>query len=243
MAGRDEILRQRAPERRQSQLAELRQAWIKEYPLQDVASPASRPAESQPAARVPSQVELDQVQRRVLELSGDRADGARESLAGLGPDLALVLETLVDERELHLPQAIYRDLLRKQGDDFEALDALDSTSVEERRRAASRLARLAAENPLRPLVVARISELGCKESDVVVCRTLIAAVEGDRSSEAVQLLSAAASHPSAEIRRLAIEQLGRQPRPEQTPVFMPALQDDDVLPWCEQPFMPWETQG
>ncbi len=139
------------PERRQEQLAEIRQAWSKDYPLLDPTIAAVRVPENAPVMREPLKAELDQAERWVLELSGDRADAARASLTGLGPELLPVLETLASDRALPLPQAVYRDLLRKQAPEFEALDGLDSTSVDERRCAASHLARLAAEAPLRPL--------------------------------------------------------------------------------------------
>ena len=79
-------------------------------------------------------------------------------------------------------------------------------------------------------MIVRLSELGCKESDALVCRTLIAAVEGDYSPQTVQLLSAAASHPSADLRRMAIEQLWAiTPQKAQgADLFAGALADEDV---------------
>jgi HEAT repeat protein len=216
------------PERRQEQLVELREIWGKEHPLLNAATPATQVAEQKPVVHEPSQSQLDQAQRWVLELSSDRSDEARENLAGLGPELVPVLEKLAIDRQLLLLPVVYRDVLRKRGPEFEALDSLDSTNVEERRRGASRLARLASEAQLRPLVVLRLSELGCKEPDALVCRTLIAAVEGDHGPQAVQLLSATASHPSDDIRRLAIEQLGQLPQPAQVPILLPALKDEDM---------------
>ena len=116
------------------------------------------------------------------------------------------------------------------------LDGLDSTNVDERRRAASQLALTGCRARVRPLVVVRLSELGYKESDALVCRTLIVAIEEDHGPQAVQLLSAAASHPSHDIRRLAIEQLGQHPASSsQLPDhLLPALSDEDICA-CNEP--------
>jgi HEAT repeat protein len=108
---------------------------------------------------------------------------------------------------------------------FEALDRLRSEDVEERRRAAGRIAALAADEPLGRLAVARLADLMVKEPDRLVLWSVLQAIATDGSEPANRLARAAIGHPSPEVRRRACEHLAAHPDPRHVEVLLPVLED------------------
>jgi HEAT repeat protein len=148
------------------------------------------------------------------------------AVAEYGPGLIDALEELVFDRQELLPEAIYREVLPLYGSAFAALDAMDSIDVLERRRAAGRLAGLAAGRPLGRLAVFRLAQLAVAEPDALVWQGVLTAVSGDGSEPSIRLAYSAISHPSAEVRRRACEHLAAHPDAGHAKVLVPALEDE-----------------
>ena len=108
---------------------------------------------------------------------------------------------------------------------FEALDRLRSKDVEERRRAAGRIAILAADEPLGRLAIARLADLMAKEPDRLVWWSVLQAIATDGSEPANRLARAAIGHPSPEVRRRACEHMAAHPNPRHVEVLLPVLED------------------
>ncbi|HEV3344462.1 MAG TPA: HEAT repeat domain-containing protein [Pirellulales bacterium] len=215
-------------ERRAEVLARLRTQWAEDHagaaPLVGSAEVTASVAPPEGAERV------QRVARIVSRLqsapaAGDEATAALRELTQFGPDLPAVLDRLVDERNMVLPDAVYRQVLPKWGGAFDALDRLQSSDVHERRRATNSLAALAAREPLSGLALARLSELGASERDTLVLAGLFQAVASDGREPAVRLAYAGLGHRSAEVRRLAADYLAAYPAPEHVRVLLPALED------------------
>jgi HEAT repeat protein len=225
------------PDRRREAIAVLEAQWTNEFgPLDRVVlagasspyatnvGPIAAPIASGPPPLTPER--LDRLQLLVAEAA--RPDSNVVSLDTFGPDVVDGLERLVVERGAVLPEVVYKQILPPKDGAFAALERLTSSDVNDRRRAADRLAETAATAPLRPLVVARIVELGIKESDAIVWHGLFAALQDDGGPTAVGLALAGLSHPSPEVRRMACEHLGRSPRPQHAALLIRALGDPHV---------------
>lgn len=216
-------------ERRAEQLALLTRTWRKEHGTRSDGAAATEA--SSPERRSFGAGELERIETLVERYAGDnpeRAVEARDELLTLGPGLADACELLVIDRQRHLPDRVYRELLPGVGRDFEALARLTSTNVDERRRAATLLEKIAASAPLRPLAIARASELGVKEADPLVCLWLIRSLGPERSAEASEMLYAAATHRSADVRLLACQKLSEHPQPGDAAILLPALDDENI---------------
>lgn len=231
------------PDRREQIVADLDRQWTAEFGAIDRAALAAaisangevRPAsagrsesETSPAgSRRPLTTErLDRLQQMLAE--AEQGDVAAVSLDSFGPDVVDALERVVLDRGAVLPEFVYHQVLPPKGTEFAALEQLASSEVQLRRRAADRLAEFARSSPLRPLAVARVVELGVKESDGLVWSGLFAALATDASERSAALAYAGLSHPSPEVRRMSCEHLGRSPRPEHAPTLLAALADPHV---------------
>lgn len=218
-------------DRRAQVLARLLSRWTEEHGIEAPeslrlegvakvagASPRGGPERVEDAARIVRRLQI------ARPGGGAAADALRE-LAALGPDLPVVLERLVDEQQLVLAEAVYREVLPRYGGAFAALERLSSSDVHERRRAANRLAELAAREPLNLLALGRLSKLGAAESDSLVWSALFQAVAHDAREPALRLAYAGLGHNSAEVRRLAADYLAAHPSPEHVGMLLPTLAD------------------
>ncbi|MBA4016321.1 MAG: hypothetical protein C0483_03955 [Pirellula sp.] len=217
------------PLERREQIADMLAArWGVEFGAFDpvaLAAAATGPAPSQ-AATIPPE-RLDQIQQM---LSAAERGGPLDlpALEALGPSAVDVLERLLVERNVALPDAVYRKFLPSRSSEFAALEMLTSTDVNDRRHAADRLAELAKETPPRPLVTARIAQLGVVEDDGLVWRGLTEAVKSDTTEASTTLALAGLSHSSPEVRRMSCELLGRRPQPQHLAVLLTATGDPHV---------------
>ena len=217
-------------DRRDAAAAALEARWVAQFgPLDRAALAGVASAAAPPAALGFTPAQLDDLQRRLESV--ERSPGGAAGFAPLetfGPALVDALERLVVERNARLPENVWRQVLPAKSPTLAALEQLTSPDVHERRRAADRLAAAAREAPLRPLVVARLVELGVRETDGLVCRGLFEALAGDGGETAVALALAGLGHESPEVRRLACEHLGRHPDPRRAPLLVAALADPHV---------------
>lgn len=222
-------------DRRESSVADLEAAWDRDFGATNhTAIMAASQGPPPSTALALSTEQLDRLQRVVDDISrqanqaGPLPAGATNVIDSFGPDAVDALERLLLERGTVIPEAVYRQTLTSKGPAFAALDALSAADVNDRRQAADRLAALADEAPLRPLVVARITQLCRQETDGLVWRGVFLAVAGDVSGLSGELAIAGLSHPSPEVRRMACEHLGKRPDPRNSAPLMLALGDPHV---------------
>ena len=154
------------------------------------------------------------------------------ALAEFGPGLVEALEQLVFDRKQLLPEAVYRDVLPRYGPVFAALDRLNASATDQRRRAAAALVELAEGRPLGRLATARLAQLAAGEEDQLVWQSVLTAVAGDPSEPAMRLATAAIGHPSPEVRRRACQHLAAHPHPSHARVLLPALEDRNLSVVC-----------
>lgn len=215
-------------ERRAEVLASLTRAWREQAGPSD-ANPV---AETSPASgdAPPSSQRVEAAESLLAVLREAPADSAaatqaRRGLRDFGPDLPAVLAQLVTQQEVALPEMVYRDVLPRFGDEFIELERLGSADVQQRRRAAMRLADRARRLPLPPLALVRLAEIGAREPDALVWSSMLRSVADDASEPSVRLAYAGLGHTSPEVRRLAVEHLAAHPAPAHARMLLPALED------------------
>jgi HEAT repeat protein len=215
-------------ERRAEMLATLERRWHQEHSASPASlampSTAARLEESPGPERLALAVQI--IERlRGSPPTGEQAEQAINELQQFGPDLPAVVEVLVCQRDLALPENVYRQVLPRFGESFADLDRLASPDTQQRRRAAGHLAAGVMREPLSYLAVARLADIGAREADVLVWHGMMRAVERDAREPAVRLAYAGLGHDSGEVRRLAAEHLARHPAAEHVRLLLPALHD------------------
>lgn len=214
--------------RRAELLATLEARWNQEHgapPVSPAVPTSAAGQEDAPSAERLLLAEQLIERLRTAPAAGPAAAQAIADLQQFGPDLPHVLETLAGQRDLVLPDSVYREVLPSFGQGFAELDRLASLDTSQRRRAAGQLAAKAAHEPLSFLAAARLAELGISEADVLVWHSMMRAVESDAREPAVRLAYAGLGHSSSEVRRLAAEHLSRHPAREHARMLLPALED------------------
>lgn len=214
-------------DRRAEILATLSRAWHEQYGSVGARPPA---AGSAAAPDAPDGQRVDAAAELIAMLHTKPTDGpaATQALRGLrefGPDLPVVLAQLITERQTALPERVYREVLPHFGEQFSELDRLVSADVQQRRRAASRLADGARRSPLALLAMIRLADLGAREPDALVWISMLRAVADDEREPSISLAYAGLGHSSPEVRRLAIEHLAAHPAPAHARPLLPALED------------------
>jgi len=223
-------------DRREALVAEFESEWDREFGAVNHAALLAASQGPPPSTALAITVErLDRLEQVVVSIDRAAVPGtsplpAQSLLAfdSFGGDLVDALERLLLERGTPISESIYHQVLTSKGPAFAALDALLATDVNDRRQAADRLAALSEEAPLRPLVAARIAQLGRREADGLVCRGLFAAVATDSSGLSAEMALAGLSHLSPEVRRMACEHLGKHPDVRYAPPLVMALADPHV---------------
>jgi HEAT repeat protein len=217
------------PERRADMVAHLRAQWTAEHGVSAFDSALGNPPADSPDSSVAPE-RLERAAQLVRRLNAVKAgdDDVRTALGDLsdfGPDLPAVLERLLDEQNIVLPDDVYLKVLPKYGRAFEQLDRLTSSDVHERRRAANELATLATREPISGLALTRLCELGVSETDTPVLARLFQILARDGREPAVRLAYACLGHRLAEVRRVAAGYLDAHPAPQHVRVLLPALDD------------------
>jgi HEAT repeat protein len=222
-------------ERRIEMQAALKQQWSIQFGSSEVLQ-ASYTAPAVPkasqAALPPSPARVEAARQLLARLASDLVPSAArtaalQELADFGSELEPTLAIIAVQPGQTLPEIVYREILPRHSPSFVALDRLTSTNVDERRRAADRLREIAQLTPLSSLALSRMAELGIRESDALVWRSMLLASGSDASEPAVRLAYAVISHPSPEIRRMACDYLNAHPNPAHAPALLPALADDN----------------
>lgn len=181
------------------------------------------------APGTPTGTELQLVEAALREIGAASAEppppAAVGSLTGLGPRLLPALDRLLSVRQVEVPEVVYQDVLPTMGPAFAALQRLQSRDLNQRREAAEKLADLAAQHPLGRTAIGRLAALVLREPDAQIWQCVLAAVSGDGSEPALGLAAAGLSHPSADVRRRACENLAAHPRPQHAALLAPSLED------------------
>ncbi len=220
------------PKARASALAEIRRLYGDRGV--DGEKRGDRPA---PAERSYSYEEIIPIVASLHALQSEGANTpnhaeAIASLRGVGPSLMDLLETLVAQRGVVLPDCLFEEVLAVEIPEAATVERLRSGDVQVRRRAARQLAEDSARRPLRPLLLGRLADVAVTETDGVVWQYLLAALAEQSDRQAYRLVYAGVGHNVAAIRQVACEHLGRHPRPEHAPVLLTTLQDPSVPVAC-----------
>jgi HEAT repeat protein len=217
-------------DRRAEVLARLEDRFRQQFGFlyRDTGAAVDQAAEAPP--RPVAQQRVARARQLLRPLADPRASAsarreAIEALAQFGPDVSEVLGQAVADRGEALPEAVYREVLPKHEPVFAALEALDCSDVQARRRAAAEIERLATERPLGTLALARLAQLVLPESDLLVWQSVLQAVAAEPSEPAARLAYAAIGHHAPEVRRRACEHLAAHPDPEHAAVLLPVLED------------------
>jgi HEAT repeat protein len=163
---------------------------------------------------------------QLLQTAGNDAGRRAEALANLRRfDAALVdmLEYLVDQRGIVLPESVFGELLATGAPDFAAVEQLGHSDVQSRRRAARQLAESFARRRPRTLLIHRLADLAVTETDAAVWQYLLAAIAEEDDDPTFRLVYAASCHESSGVRQVACEHLGRHPRPQHAAVLLATL--------------------
>ena len=212
---------------RQQQLAALRQQW--EVAAHDVfdepsAAPAAVPQES-----ISEETRQD-VAARLAQLADqattpDQREAQWAALIEIGPPLVGALEAVVEQSGRELPVEIFRRVLPDVDEQFASLAELESTEVRIRRQAAQALALQAAETPLSRLALERLVTIVTPQRDALLWQSIQRAVADDAREPAMRLHYVGLSHPTAEVRRAACEQLAAHADPQHQSALISALGD------------------
>ena len=145
--------------------------------------------------------------------------------AALVPTLAV----LVVDRNVVLPELLYRDLLPRHDPEFELLRQLQSTDRDQRRRTAYQLMARRDEDNLSDLALQRLVELMLHEPDEVVWRSVFETLAADPRKAVAELAYAGLSHPADDVRVRACDHLSHYPAAEHASRLVPSLADDNRL--------------
>lgn len=220
------------PAARASALAAIRQAYA------DRSTAAAAPKhEDTPAAGAYTDQQLAPVVAALQTLQIEGSDpavgtGALAALRRIGPDLLGMLEYLVEQRGVVLPESLFADVLAPDLPDFAAVERLRRDDVQARRRAARELSERFAHRRPAPLLLRRLADLVIPEADAVVWQYVLAALAEQDDERTFRLVYAAAGHSSAGIRQAACRHLARHPRPQHVPVLVGALHDSSASVAC-----------
>jgi HEAT repeat protein len=114
----------------------------------------------------------------------------------------------------------------------QAVDRLQSTSADERRQAAARLALRAAVSPLPPAMVARLPDVMCHQTAPWVWRGVMLSVSTDASPASTRLALSALANATADVRRAGCEYLAALGDPRYTAALVNAVRDSDPAVAC-----------
>lgn len=215
-------------ERRAEMLGGIRAQWGRQFgaaSLAAIAADVRKTTDAAPPIDAQSVRQVADLVRRLQQAPQGGESGALRELSARGAQLPQILEQLVEQEQVVLPDVLYTEVLPAYGPAFAALDGLTSHDVRQRRRAANRLAALAAQSPLSGLVLLRLSELGSAETDTLVWNGLTRAIHADAREPAVRLAYAGLSHNDPEVRRLTAEYLAAHPAPQHARLLVATLAD------------------
>lgn len=150
---------------------------------------------------------------------------ALQELANTTPDELGILEKLILETSIEIPNEIYTDLLPDLDSNYAALNQLTSSHIEDRRTGAQHILQSSQKVSLSPVLVKRLRKLMAHEQDRLVWRIVMAAVSKDNYEETAQLALLAINHNWSDIRILGCEYFGSHGLPQYAIWLLPLLED------------------
>lgn len=214
-------------ERRAEMIAELRAQLASAAPmaqLPDAGAKRGRGDSAVDAEEIQQTREL--LERLALAKGADEQRAINDELASLGDARLPTLEAVANLSDSPLPEALYREVLPALDRRYELLARMQDGDQNERRRASSELAALAAVDEAGPLALRRLAEIMPRERDAVVWLNVWKIVGGNTSDPAMRLAYTGLAHTAAEVRREACDYLGSHPLPAHEPALAAALSDD-----------------
>ena len=214
--------------RRHEVLARLRHEFQAQYGVG--ADPLHGHAKNSSAAK-PEEIERAQLLLARLDDARTNSTARRRAVAELiefGSELSRTLAAVSIDRQQPLPEIVYEEVLPSCDPVFAMLYKLRGDDVMTRRRAAAKLAGLAAEKRLDRLATARLAALIVAETDQLLWQDALRAVCGNGDEAAMRIAYAAVGHDSAEVRRRGYEHLGDWPHASHANVLLPAIEDANV---------------
>lgn len=140
-------------------------------------------------------------------------------------DLVSALQQIRQVAGLQIPEVVFQKVLPKRDEQFAALALLMEQDTAKRRRGAALLSGLAADRPLSPLAAERLSAIGIEQQDVIVWKSMFAAIANQNDESVFRLAYAGLGHSSPEVRRQACEYLGNHPHRSHGERLVTSLQD------------------
>ena len=193
------------------------------FRLQSAATASAAPAASP---------EVTALLNALSDASPPTVDGIITQLTALPPSDATAepdrqaIEAYCVAHPGRTAQRLREQVLPRLSPAYAAVAELANDDVAFRRRAAGRLATLAASATLPPVVLTRLYDHLTRETDDFVWRQALAAVAADATPAAGQIALLAVHHPVADIRRGGCEVLGRHALPQQAAWLVPLLRDE-----------------
>jgi len=150
---------------------------------------------------------------------------AYQELANISPTEIGVLEKLILETSIEIPNEIYTELLPQLDSNYIALNQLTSSHISDRRKAAQQLLINSQNVSLSPTIVKRLRKLMTHEQDRLVWRIVMSAIAKDNYDATAQLALLAINHNWPDIRILGCEYFGTYGLPEYAVWLLPLLND------------------
>ena len=150
---------------------------------------------------------------------------AFREIANISHDELGILEKLILETSITIPEEIYTKLLPELHSNYAALIQLTSEHVTDRRKGAQQLLLNSQNVSLSPVVVKRLRKLLTHEQDRLVWRIVMSAISQDNYDESAQLALLAVNHNWSDIRILGCEYFGKHGLPQYAIWLLPLLDD------------------
>ena len=219
---------QASAELRGEVLAELREQWEEST----LAKPPVEQASTTKPPRPVSQHSQDEFTHYLKMLDSEHPSeqlraGYRASLIAMGDDLIESLEHYAIERQLHVADDIYTQVLPEVEPAFAELIRLQSKNKTDCRRAATALAARIRSGGLSRLAMWRLADLMIHQDDPLVWRSIQEVVATQEDEKVASMQTAGLTHASAEVRRRACDYFAQQSEIAPTEALLAALEDED----------------
>ncbi len=218
---------------RQQVLARLHKQWREDFSQPASAVGKQATASAQPTGQPFKAGMLDNVRHYLKTAASPHASEElqrkyRAALLEMGPELMEVLEQEVRVRKQPLPKAVYTEVLPELSPVFAQVVQLSSDDVLVRREAADALAQQAQSGRLPVLAIERLAEVVIPETDPLVWRSVLTAIDSSDDLAARRLATAGLSHEASDVRRRSCVYLEHHPDPLAADALLGALTDADA---------------
>lgn len=148
-----------------------------------------------------------------------------QELSNISPKEIVILEKIILDTAMKVPNEVYTELLPKLSPNYVALNQLTSSQITDRRKAAQQLFLNSQRVSLSPVIVKRLRTLMTHEQDRLVWRIVMSSIEKDNYEDTAQLALLAINHNWPDIRILGCQHFGSHGSPQYVPWLLPLLND------------------